>query len=481
MLLILSVATLCTPNTHSLAQTAKSGQKGAKIADSTLDPRLESTPLEADALGLRMHLPAGAAVVAEKSNGQLTLSVSDDPATPTWTLRIQMLVSTLTHPTASAQIDDLMREFAQTRQSVEVISNEQFQAGSRQGQLCYIKRKLRGDQQVIAGWLLLPTGANTFMVFTMQTLPEHMPRMQPILETSFKTIELRNSDELSSERKSQLEAGREFIASITPDKLRSVIGLKQSFRIYSPAGPNGAGETEHGYSLLEVLEAKRGALNPERAESTYDTSERKAGIMIRVQGRIAIQPERDLYYDSIALYWMAWDQSEEAWSIRGTQRQGEAEQSEAETAVRTPYSPGGPPPHLTVIKADRTSNSREPYEWEIPEVYLSQPLGWLIGRLLPRNVTEPVELKYYSYNFANRKAQISLRTDQWSRATDGAAGFQLLTTLASDTPAITSLYSAQGDLIRRVHPDGSVTEPATLENIRKIWKGKGLNTGTSSR
>ena len=105
----------------------------------------------------------------------------------------------------------------------------------------------------------------------------------------------------------------------------------------------------------------------------------------------------------------------------------------------------------------------------------------IIGRLLPRNVTEPVELKYYSYNFANRKAQISLRTDQWSRATDGAAGFQLLTTLASDTPAITSLYSAQGDLIRRVHPDGSVTEPATLENIRKIWKGKGLNTGTSSR
>jgi hypothetical protein len=312
-------------------------------------------------------------------------------------------------------------------------------------------------------------------VFSIQTLLEHHQALAAALEASFATIELRNSEELASDRKTRLDAGRAILESATPEKLQSLVGMNQWFRIYT-TNPDGT-TTERGYSRLQVLDARKGALEPKKNENKYTPEERKSGMMIRVEGRVVINATRGVYYDSVGLYWMAWDQSEEAWSILGTHRQGDAEQSESETAVRIPASTGKPIATLNVIKSDNATNSREPFNWEVPDVYLSQPIHWVLAKLLPTNISGPREFSFYFYNQSGGIPQVSQRTDTWESANNG--GFNLITKLTADAKPITSTYNKDGMLIRRVHGDGSITEPTTPDALRKLWKSQGLAVGKS--
>jgi hypothetical protein len=458
-------------NPSVLAQNSRSGGPSAKTTAS--GGQLNPTAFEAEALGLKINLPADSSISGERIDGQVVVAVSDDPSTPTWTMRIQPLTSTLDNPSAAAQIDQLMHELKITKQEYQVVFNAAHKVGALSGQLCYLRTEPRPGQKVISGWLLLPTSDRTFMVFSMQTLPEHLARVRPLLESSFATIQLRSAEELARERKALLDAGGALIESFKPEQLKALVGLQQWHRVYTPAQSQGSPDTEIGYSLLEVLEAKKGAVEPGKAESEYDRGERTPGLMIRVQGRVVVDAQRGVYYDSIGLYWMAWDQSQETWSIRGTQWQGDAEWSEAETGIRAPYMPGVPT-KITVIKSVLSTNSREPYDWLVPDVYLSQPLHWLLGRLLPTDITSDRQYRCYFYNFANRQAQLSQRTDLWGPLNDGSGNFRLITRLTSDSPPITTLYNGKGELVRRVHPDGSVTEPSKVEVIHQLWKSSGL-------
>jgi YD repeat-containing protein len=129
---------------------------------------------------------------------------------------------------------------------------------------------------------------------------------------------------------------------------------------------------------------------------------------------------------------------------------------------------------LSVIK---TTTTAEPVsnQWEVPEVYLSQALGWIIGKILPRDAkaaAEPQEYAWYYYVASSMKPKVYQRMDKWERTSDGS--FMLTTYLSPETPPYTSTYDKDGNLIRRVHGDGSVTEPIELEELRKIWKAKGL-------
>lgn len=456
-------------NTSVLGQNSRSAPPTPKSASAALD--LE--PFDAEALGLKINLPAGSAVAAEKADGQLVITVTDDPTTPTWSLRIQTMISTLEQPTAARQIEELMREYKLLKQDFKTISNTAYTVGPHSGQLCYLRVEPRPDEQVISGWLLVPRGERTFMVFSLQTLPEHLPRVRPLIEASFATIQLRSAEDMASERQALLDSGRALIEACTPEKLKSLVGVKQWHRVFKPAATPGAADTEVGYSLLEVFEAMKGAVEPSKPENQYDRNERKPGLMIRVQSRV-VSEDRSVYYDSMGLYWMAWDQSEETWNARGTQWQGEAEWSEAETGLRSPYMPGAPPPRLTVIKTVLATNAREPNDWLVPDVYLSQPLHWLLGRLLPTDIRADREYRYYFYNFASRQAQLSQRSDVWGPLNDGSGNFRLVTKLSVESPAMTAIYNSKGELVRRVHPDGSITEPSTVETIHKLWKNAGL-------
>lgn len=461
------------------AQTANSNnppgsgpvQKQPKpLSDKDLrDSGLSQTPLVVEALGLAINLPFGATASAQKIDGQLSVSVTDGEGGNTWTMRIQPLTSSLPKPSAAAQVEEHLVHLRLIKQEHSIISNTPVTCGGIEGQQCWLELKSDKGLPVNSGWLILPTGPRTFMVVSTQTLPENFSRLQAVFEACFSTIRLKSLESLEGEKKQRLDASKALLASIMPDQLKSLAGLSQWTRIYIPASANGPA-VERGYSLIEVLDASKGAITPEREEKDYTADDRKPGLVVRLKGRVSI-PQSTEVYDTIATYWMAWDQSEEAWSIRGTRRQGEAAQTEAESGVRVAEAPGSPP-KISVIKASSGTNVREPSEWPVPDVYLSQGLSWLLGRILPRDVTGPREYAWYFYNFANAKPQITQRLDVWDPLGDGSGSFKLISRFTSDTPPIISVYGKDGTLIRRTNPDGSISEPTTIEELQKLWKTK---------
>lgn len=435
---------------------------------------LEPVAFNAESLGLSMHLPEGASIQAKSQADRPVFIISDTPQPTFWQFQVESVP--LQSPSQKwADAEEFLNQILTRQTDYQVLSRETLQFGGLDARLCYIQRSLSSDDPVINGWLVIPSGRAALLVFTISSLPEFFPDLKPLLDQSFSTIQLVPQEQRNLEQRARIENGRELLKSFTSKRLRSLVGLSQWFRTYRPArDDNSTGETEFACSLVEVYEAPRGALKQNYPIEKYTDVEQEKGLMVRVQGRVIVNAERGMVFDTLALYWLAWDQSSEAWSILGTRRQGQASQTESETGIRTAQSVGNPIPSLMVIRSDPA-----PYTWDVPDVYLSQPLAWLLGRLLPRDQAESTFYCYYYYNARTLTPSISLRYDRWEPLRDGTGNWQLATLLDKSIPPDVSIYAPDGSLVRRTRPTGEVTVPITQEHLRRIWRSKGLRTEPS--
>jgi hypothetical protein len=312
------------------------------------------------------------------------------------------------------------------------------------------------------------------------TVPEHLPRVKALLTASFETIELRSATDRSLERRAQMDNGRDFLDSLTPERVAAVAGATQCLRIYRPAGPHDPADTEIGWSVVSTHRAPRDVINAPNPTDPEHGEDPAAGILVYVRGRVALAPDRALYQDFDIRYWIALDQSEESWSVRATTRQRQASTTDTETGIRNPPSAAAPRPVLTVIQSSERTGLRQPYDWEVPDVYLSQALTWLVGRLLPRDSAEPTEFAYYVYNNRGDQPRITLRLDQWAPATGGSDRWILSTRLGSDATPIVTTYDPDGTLLRQQREDGALVEPADPQSLKRLWRSKGLDPGGGS-
>jgi len=459
-----------------LAPTA-AGQDGRQT---TFDPHamgLEARPLIVESLGLEMYYPLGATFQIQRTGRQAVVTLLDGAQIPAWSMRIQPMISTLDEPTATAQVDQLLSTWRAAGREYSIISNEPAVYAGRAGRLCYLRQTTGSGEAVVIGWLILPIGEREFLVCSLQTLPKEFPRVRPIIEASLATLRLRDVTEIVDERKARLDAGKAFLDGLTAERLRSLIGPGQWYRYYLPAAAAESGQdVELGCMYVEYIEAKRGAINPDRSEDRYDADDHELGLLARVRGHI-IDSETDTTIDSRAFYWLAWDHSQERWSIQVTTRRGSRESSEAQTGVRM-ASTGDPRGRIVVIDSSASGATRDEKNWETPGVYLSQALRWGLGRLLPRG-DEGRVLSYYFYD--GTSASIALRIDRWQPVADASGNWILTSQPKSDAAKIISVYNRAGELIRRNLPDASVSEPITLEALNRLWRSKGLKTEAPNR
>lgn len=437
---------------------------------------LEPVAFNAESLGLRMHLPEGASIQTRPRAEQPVFIISDTPQPTFWRFQVESV--RLQSPSDQwADAEAFLNQILTRQTDYQVLTRESPQFGDRDARLCYIQRALSSGNPVINGWLVIPNGRASLLVFTISSLPDFYPDLKPLLDQSFSTIQLVTEEQRNLEQRARIENGRDLLKSFTMERLRSLVGLSQWFRTYRPARPDiSTRETEFACSLVEVYEAPRGALKQNYPIEKYTQVEQEKGLMVRVQGRVIIDAERGLVFDTLAMFWLSWDQSSEAWSILGTRRQGQASQTETETGIRTAPSVGNPRPSLTVIRSDPS-----PFTWDVPDVYLSQALAWLLGRLLPRDLTESTFYCYYYYNARTLTPNISLRYDRWEPLRDGTGNWQLATLLDKSLPPDVSIYAPDGSLVRRTRPTGEVTVPITREQLRRIWRSKGLRTEPSGK
>jgi hypothetical protein len=433
-------------------------------------PGLDPNPLVAEPLGLRMHLPEGAVVLPQVAEGDVSYAVTGggDENKP-WSMRISTLNPALPEVSAEVLLSENVEAVKATGRPYRVIATGPLTCGGVEGRVLYLQQTLDDGQQLVNGWLLLPTSARTFLAISFLTTAEYFPRLRGTLEASFATIKLRRQAELLDERQAQLERGRAVIETFTPQRLRSVLTDRQWYRIYRPTGPDEyADAAEVGFLSMQVLDAPRGQLTPERLPQSYTALESERGLMVIVEARAIIKADDGQYLDVDGRYWMNWDRSTEAWSVRQTQRRGKASQTTAETGLRNGEN-------LEVIHSLREQLTREPSRWTVPDKsFLCQPELFLLGSLLPRDRPPEGAMGFFYYDAKSR--QLTQRVDRWAKSGDGTGQWVLTTTPMLEVATIVQRYDASGHRIERVDADGTVTRRIDPEELRRLWRSKGLLT-----
>ncbi len=433
---------------------------------------LDPTPLAAEALGLQMSVPVGAVTTTQVTDDGIVYFSTDGGTDPTWSMRISMLSPPAAGaaPTAADLIDTHLETVRATSRQITVITNEPRTIDGARGHLLYLKQTQDDQRPLVRGWLIVPRSARTFLAFSLLITAADYARLRPIFDACFASIKFRSHADLEDERVAQIEKGRAFVGRLTPEHLRSVLGPRQWYRIYRPAGSGRAADDEEvGFLAMHCIEAMRGQLTPQRAASSFGSLEAQRGLMVIIEARAIVNAPSNHYLDVEGRYWMSWDRNQEAWSVLQTQRQGEAARTSAETGVRNLAT-------LDVIHASREEFTRDPSQWTIPDVaYLAQPEIFVLGRLLPREASSAGEMALYCYDSGSRR--LTQRIDRWERADDGTGNWVLSTQSMLKPGIVTQIFNARGDRLKRIDGDGTITELIDQNELQRLWRSKGLMAG----
>lgn len=467
----------------------------ARIAAAQTSLGLEAAPLVVHSLGLSINPPLGSNVQVDTSTEPAGIAILDRSEVPAWRIRIQELPTTPPGATPAEIAVEHVQRMHEVELEITLLDEQSFRCGDREGYLIYLRRAAGEGRYAVLGYLYLPSGPRRHLLAAVLTTPEDLARVRPVMDACFASIRLTTATKRSEQWRDLTTKGRTFLNSLTPERLQSAVGLSQCLRIYR--SDDLTGDTEIGWSVVTTHAATSEAVGAADPTDPEYTSGPDLGLLVAIRGRMAVQPDRRIYQDFVIRYWMAWDQAEERWNVRATVRQAQASRGESEIGVR--YRPstlrdptardpktgahqriGTHPQMLTVIQSSEATRSREPYEWPVPDAYLSQALGWLIGRLMPRDSAESVTYAYYFYNNRGVKPELALRTDKWEPAADGSGHYRMTTHLGVDSPPILSRYDHNGSLLRQTREDGSVVEPIDPDLLKRLWKSKGLDPGGGS-
>ena len=441
---------------------------GAPIAAPLRAGELSPAPLEAKLLDFTMRVPVGTAVRIERgpSPSYLLAEASDNPA---WRVRVALLKASKLDTSAASQCAEFLADLKAKGQKFVVLADEERAIAGKTAHLFYISVPLEAGGAGISGTLMVPTAADTYLVFSLVALDTGFEKTRALLDKSFATISLVDRGAMLDERATLLGRGEAVVASITPEALRATITKEPLF--YRMSKPDDKGETkEVGYVIIRVREGKRGEVDASKRPDALKGDEAEPGLLATVDARVIVNNDSTHTLDVQSRYFVVWDRSSEAWSIRSTQRQRAATRSSAQTGVRAAATTGAPRPTVRVISATRDGMTREPMEWPVPPAYLSQAELVVLGQLLPRKDTIST-IEFLDYAFDQRDEKLPQRRESWSKT---ATGWKLETHVGSSPDKLVQEFDKDGRRMRRTDPDGTVTERISLEDLRTLWRSKGL-------
>lgn len=474
-LLLLAAAVGVAPAGVAMARVQSDPGRPAEPAPSPAGSvALAPDPIVLEGLGLSVRPPLGAVVAREVGGAQVALLLAEAGERPRWRIRIHSLDASSATPLARMVAQDHLNRLEESGRPFTVLASEPREVGGAEAHLLVVSEEGPEQTPIVNGWLIASRGAMSFTVATLATTPTDLPSVQPILEAIAGSLRFVPLDAMVAERQARLDAGAAFIAGLTPEKLKTLLGADDWYRLYRP-GTSGRAEQEFGYMHVVSREGQRGELDPQRPATSFSGDEAERGLLLLIQSRGLLKSDGSHVVDVDARYWMAWDRSSEAWSSRSTEREGRAARSSAQTGIRTPTRPGSPT-ELTVITAatgTATAANREPSTWSVPERhYLCVPEILMLGRLLPRDRTERLELAFFYFDAKERR--MPQRLDRWGPA-EGDSGQWILTSQpALDEPGSTQHFDASGQRLRRLDADGVVTERIDPTALLDLWKRKGL-------
>lgn len=483
--LVAALAALAAPESPAFSDDAMSASPISVHARSVLAPRIPTTPrqeaagvalapapLDGSALGFRMQVPVGTTLEIEsKPVINFLLASAGEP--PSWRMRISPLSASKAETTARTQSAEYLKDLRNRGERFEVIVDEPRRFGDRDGHLFYLAVPLESGGRGITGTLIVPSGPDAYLVFSILALEADFARTRAALDASFATLSFEDVRAVAEGRAALLARGVELFSGFTPEALRAtVFEGTRAYRMTKPV--DGGPRRDVGYMLVRVREAMAGEVDASRDPASLKGAEREPGLLATVDARMVVNDDPTHVLDVQSRYFMTLDRAAETWSIRSTERHRRASRSRAQTGVRAAPSTGQPVPIVRVMSASLDGTTREPQEYRLPPAYLSQAELIVLGELLPRDLPAGGSIEFMDYAYDQRDEKLPQRRETWSRTADG---FRLETRFGSAPAPLVQDFDAAGRRIRRIDLDGTVTELIGLEELRRIWTSKGLPVG----
>jgi len=412
---------------------------------------LAEVPLDAEGLGFTMRVPAGCTVRIERGRS-LSYLLAEDGQQPGWRLRATSITASKAGTTARSQCEDYVAEVRARDSKIEVVANEAFRAGTVDGHIVYLAVPLETGGRGIMGMLALPSSIDSYLAFSMLIVDGSFASARPLLERAFATITVRDVAKAAAEDMDLLVRGAEIAGAITADKLRATIDPEP--RVYRMWRTDEAGaRQDYGYMVIRVREGRQGEVDASKDPAKLKGEDNEPGLLASIDARIVVNNDPSHTVDAQSRYFVRWDRASEA---------------------------GAPRPVLQVITASGDGMTREPQEWAVPPAYLSQAELIVLGELLPRDVAgtdvgaganSRAGIAFKDYAFDQREQKLPQRHEKWTRI---GTGWRLETRQGSSPAMTVQEFDERGKRVRRTDVDGSVTEMIKLEDLRALWKSKGL-------
>jgi len=443
------------------------------------DTPLTDAPLVIQSIGMSIRLPLGARYETTTMTGGDASFSMVSPA-ETWRLRLHNPSSRDQSLTPEAVAESLINNLRSTRQVrdrtsrraaaslVEIFGRQTLEISGQVAERFYAKLPAStGDAIVVSGYTIFQVGPGRFAILEMDTIEKNLESARAEYERVIDSVVLRDPSDVAAERLAGIRLADAMLKDLTREEIDAALPKEPEFvRIYRPATTGASADAEEiAYQRMEMRRGHRGELDPDKARRRWTASDKQEGWVARVSGRSI---DGDRFVDSDALYFLSFDRSEEAWSVRMVVRSGEESAGWTETGVRLDDSI-----KITIDQpraAPLQRNWRKP-----PEAYLPQFLLRLLPRLLVQQGSPAV---YHFYAYQSATSELNLRRDVLQpadTASDGRAiAWRLISRPDENSLDREALLNQQGEVLRRSLPEGVVMEATSREAIERLWKSKGI-------
>jgi hypothetical protein len=424
-------------------------------------------------------------MASEGSGTSATWTVTERQELPRFILKVSRLIAGSANPTPGSQIDEYIKAMTERPaegESASVFSvreRKEMKLGGQPAGAVYATIRDSDDISAVRGYLLIQTAPTEFIVISVWMADEDFGAVAPLLDKSFRTIEVLPEQEILSARFQRLTLGEQFLSHLDEDSLRTAIdpvakvGDLPAPRWYRLARTLSDGtEVESGYLTITVVEAAQGVANPEQPESKWGPSEKEMGLLVRLQVRMLLDEKGTAVSDTEGRYWVRWDRQREFWTSRSTQRREKAARTSTQLGVRAAPTPHVPRPVLEIADSRPGEISAVPRRLQVPSsAYISLAEALVLPRLLAR---EGMEGEYGFNWFDPRSDRPTQRRDVIKRVGDD---FVLESQSTLEAPAVAQRLGARGVLKSQRGDDGAFTEAIDPNALLRLWRQKGLPTG----
>ncbi len=441
----------------------------------------DKKPLRMETIGLVMQVPEGAAIDSTSAGTTSTTRVV--PSDGTWVLNIQTPRTSNPALTTVEVMDDIAEQVLKMSGQVldpkgnvigvpgRVIERtESLRIGDRDASRFYAElTPASTGVAVVNGYTVFKLSESQFVTFELLTSKDRFDTARGAYETVVATARFEDMEAIATSRQAAVNTGLALFQTLTPEVMDEVIRAQPERwdRLYRPARTGVDADAEEvAYRRTRFSRGRRGELDPLKPVAQYNATDRAEGYVVRIDSRFLQKPGTvdQVIGDTMGIFWMSPDRSEEAWTVRQTIRRGTITQTFVETGARK---------HKALTVSVHGDGIPEKVLRPLIEGdgYVSRVEYFLLPALLIRSRT-PADFAFYC--FQSESSRIRLRRDTLAED-PGRPGFWTLTTRQhEDADPQVARYDDKGRLVSATLPDGTVWEPIEFGRLVQLWRRKNL-------